>query len=499
MLTSEEVTELIDLLAETSSDPYKFVLAFFAWGEGELAKHDGPDEWQTEVLCYVRDRLQAGDMTVGEAVSYVIRIAIASGHGIGKSALVAWIILWGISTFEDTKGIVTANTEKQLRTKTWAELAKWHRLFLAKELFICDATAIYSSDPEHKLTWRIDMIPWSEKNPEAFAGLHNQGKRIIIIFDEASAIADAIWEVTEGALTDADTQILWFAFGNPTRNSGRFRECFRKFLRLWFTKQIDARKVKMSNKALLKEWVDTYGENSDFVKMRVKGIFPSASARQFISIANVDNAYGRNLRKEQYSFAPVILTCDPAAEGDDMLEIGMRQGLAFFLLRTIPKNDNDIHIANILANMENEYLADAVFIDGGFGTGIVSAGKTMGRNWTIVWFASESADPGCLNKRAEIYNLTNNWLKEGGAIPENLELYEELTTIETVPRLDGKIQLESKKEYKKRIGRSPGKADVLALSFAYPVQKKSTARAHADKNGQYFANSGQRYNPLERR
>jgi hypothetical protein len=40
-----------------------------------------------------------------------------------------------------------------------------------------------------------------------------------LISDEASAISDKIWEVSEGALTDEETEIIWLAFGNPTRNS----------------------------------------------------------------------------------------------------------------------------------------------------------------------------------------------------------------------------------------------------------------------------------------
>jgi hypothetical protein len=150
-------------------------------------------------------------LTIEEA----IQIARASGHGIGKSALVAWIILWAISTFEDTKGVVTANTENQLKTKTWAEVSKWHRMFIARDLFKMTATALFANDPLHERTWRIDMVPWSERNTEAFAGLHNQGKRILVIFDEGSAIPDLIWEVTEGALTDQDTQIIWMAVRQP--------------------------------------------------------------------------------------------------------------------------------------------------------------------------------------------------------------------------------------------------------------------------------------------
>src|SRR5690606_34243518 len=105
------------------------------------------------------------------------------------------------------------------------------------DFFTVTATAYFSKDPTRERTWRIDAVPWSEKNPEAFAGLHNKGKRLLMIMDEASAILDVIWETAEGALTDSDTEIIRLAFGNPTRNIGRFRECFAggRFAPYWRT------------------------------------------------------------------------------------------------------------------------------------------------------------------------------------------------------------------------------------------------------------------------
>ena len=110
------------------------MVAFFPWGEkgSPLEEFEGPDEWQTKLLKEVRDGLKTTNQAVQEAV--------ASGHGIGKSALVAWIILWAMSTMVDTKGVVTANTESQLKTKTWAELAKWHRLLLLSLIHISEPT-----------------------------------------------------------------------------------------------------------------------------------------------------------------------------------------------------------------------------------------------------------------------------------------------------------------------------------------------------------------------
>ncbi len=448
-----------------ASDPLGFVMYTFPWGSGELADHGGPDTWQREVL----EDIAKGLLTLGEA----IQIATASGHDIGKSALVSWLILWALSTFEDTRGVVTANTEGQLRTKTWPELAKWHRLAINRHWFKVTATSVFSIDAAHEKTWRVDAVPWSETNTEAFQGLHNEGKRVLLLFDEASGIADSIWEIAETSMLDASTEVIWCAFGNPTRNTGRFRECFSKFRHRWITRQIDSRTCKIANKAKIDQWIEDYGIDSDFVKVRVRGIFPSMSAMQFISVDDVDRAYGRSLRPNQYDFAPKIITCDPAWSGNAELVIGMRQGLAFSILKTLEKNDNDLQVATIIANLEDEHQADAVFVDGGYGTGIISAGRTMKRKWQIVWFGEASSDEGCLNKRAQMWKQARDWLKAGGCIPADPTLRDQLIAPEVIPRLDGKIQLQAKKDLEIDVGR----ADALVLSFAYPVNPKAKTKA----------------------
>src|SRR5262249_8939780 len=226
-----------------------------------------------------------------------IQEATASGHGVGKSALVSWLTLWAISTFPHTRGVVTANTETQLKTKTWSELGKWYGMFIAKSLFELTATAIFykCGTAEEEKTWRIDQVPWSERNTEAFAGLHNQGRRILVVFDEASAIPDVIWETTEGALTDANTEIVWCVFGNPTRSTGRFRECFPggRHSAAWQTTQVDSRQISFTNKAQFAEWIEAYGEDSDFVRIRIKGVFPRTGEQEFISAAVVEQAANR--------------------------------------------------------------------------------------------------------------------------------------------------------------------------------------------------------------
>ena len=470
--------ELVELAAACTHDPVRWAQFAYDWGHGELADYDGPRVWQAEMLAEIRDHLQ------NPATRHQpLMIARASGHGIGKSAGIGMVVNWAISTCEDTKVVITANTDTQLRTKTAPEVGKWQRLSITSHWLDVQATSVAVRDKDHAKTWRADFVPWSEHNTEAFAGLHNKGKRIVLIFDEASAIADKVWEVAEGALTDEGTEIIWIAFGNPTRNVGRFRECFRRFKHRWKARQIDSRTVEGTNKEQIAKWAADYGEDSDFFKVRVRGMFPSMSARQFIGEADVATAYGKVLRPEQYEFAPKILTVDPAWEGDDEFAIGLRQGLSFRILRTMPKNDNDLVAARVIADLEDEHKADAVFVDAGYGTGIVSAGQGMGRDWTLVWFAGASADIGCLNKRAEMWKAARDWLKSGGALPDDPQLRDELQAPEIVPRADGKVQIESKKDMKARGVPSPNRADALVLSFAFPVVKRNPLDAYRNDRG----------------
>lgn len=460
--------EIIKLAASCAFDPLRWSRVAWDWGHGALEKHNGPREWQDDIMRTIRDKLADR-----ETRYQPIQIAVASGHGIGKSSLMGMLSDWAMSCWADARVLITANTESQLRTKTAPEVGKWFRMALTAHWFDIQTMSVKTRDPLHGDSWRTDFMTWSEHNTEAFAGLHNQGKIILLLFDEASGIHDKVWETAEGALTDEDTVIIWIAFGNPTQNSGRFRECFRRFREFWTHRNIDARTVPGTNKKYFDRLAKQYGEDHDVFKYRVRGIFPEQSAMQFISAVDADAARNRHLRKGQYSFAPVILGVDPAWTGDDKLEIVLRQGLYSKSLATIPRNDNDVEVANLIARLEDEHEADAVFIDAGYGTGIYSAGQVMGRSWRLIWFSGKPIDPGYANKRAEMWGTMKLWLKQGGAIdPADDDLYQDLIGPETVPRLDGKILLEPKEEMKERGLPSPNRGDALALTFAEPVGKK---------------------------
>lgn len=463
--------DLLQDLAALSSDPHRFVLWAFPWGEEgtELVGISGPDAWQTQILTEVRDGLLS--------VNRAIQIAVASGHGVGKSALVSWLVLWAFSTFPGTRGVITANTENQLKTKTWVELSKWFRLFIARELFDLQATRLSARDPAEAAEWRIDQVAWSDRNTEAFAGLHNQGKRIIVVFDEASAIPDIIFETTEGALTDKDTQILWFVFGNPTRNTGRFRECFAggKHHLNWLCHTVDSRTVKITNKDQILKWERAYGEDSDFFRVRVRGLFPRVGAMEFISRALAEEASVREVETNKYD--PFVMGVDVARFGDDESVIWFRKGRD---ARTYPpltfRGTDTMTLAGKVAEQYLAHRADAVFVDGGgVGGGVIDRLRQLNVPVIEVQFGAspdnlnaDEPNVSYANKRAEIWGAMKYWLK-GGAIPEDKELLEGISGVMYGFNGNNAIQLERKQDMKKRGLSSPDRADALALTFAYPV------------------------------
>jgi hypothetical protein len=468
----DDLTPLIAELATFEHDAFGFVLFAFPWGEGELRGRTGPEPWQGDVLRRV------SSVSLDDAVLE----AVASGHGVGKSALVSWLILWSLSTATDTRGVVTANTETQLKTKTWAELAKWHRRFIGKELFKLEATSVFSTDPDRARTWRFDMIPWSERNSEAFAGLHNQGRRAVMLFDEASAIPDVIWESASGFLTDAETERLWLAFGNPTRSTGEFR---RKFLdgSGWRTTQLDARSVSFTNHDLFKRWGDAYGEDSDFFRVRVRGVFPRTGELEFISQALVAAARVRDAATHR--FDPLVLGVDVARYGEDESVIVIRKGRDARSMDAIRlRGVSTMELASRVIETAQALRADAVFIDGGgVGGGVVDRCRQLRLDVHDVQFGgrADRADVASqgeryANKRAEMWGAMRAWL-QGGAIPDDRELEEQL--VGTTYGFNGRdeIQLERKSDLKTRGLPSPDWADALALTFAYPVVPSAIAGA----------------------
>lgn len=472
-MPSNPELELVRDIASFDKDPFGFVMYNYPWGEpGTPLEHKkGPRAWQARVLKWLAKELQAGRLTKQQA----IQKAVASGHGIGKTALIAWILDWGMSTAEDTRGIVTAGTETQLKTKTWPEMAKWHALALNKHWFELTATAFYSLSPGHELTWRIDVVNWNKARPEAFAGLHNQGKRILVIFDEAPQIDDIIWETTFGALTDADTEIIFFVFGNPTRNTGYFKRVVAGNLKHRFnSEQIDSRDVEDTDKILFENWVKDYGEDSDYVRVRVRGMFPRASDLQFIGNDLVAEAQARPPKCNLED--PLIMSLDIARGGDDRNCFYFRRGLDAQSIPyiTIPGSetrDSKVLVHKAVELIEKHKPDHFVYDDVGVGGPVGDWIKSLGYSVFPVKAGGRSPDPHYKMMRTYMWARLKDFLQYG-SIDKRPELETDLTgpLYDHTPK-DEQV-LESVEDMKSRGLASPDVATALAMTFAYKFNPK---------------------------
>ena len=487
--------QLCEDIAGFQLDPLGYVMYAFPWGvKGTpLENRKRPRKWQEKLLRELGHKLRT---TVTEKRYEVLREAIVSGHGVGKSALFAMVLMFSISTMEFARGLVTANTEEQLRGKTWPEVQKWHSMAVNKHWFTPTATAIFHCNPQYQKRWRFDCVTWSENNTEAFAGLHNEGYRIVLMFDEASSIPPKIWEVAEGATTDENTEIIWMVAGNPTRPIGRFKDCFNKLRHRWGRTHVDAREVEGTNKALHAQWERDYGVDSDFFKVR--GEFPSASPMQLIPEEWIQRA------KVTYagdgSLPRYLVSADVADGGVDLSVITSACQYATHLHVTSQKTYNfeasvsPIKVAQAVIRTY-EFIGasakngDTAIVDA-LGVGAGTAGYVMEKEIPCIAYkgGASSANPEkWRNKRVQSYMNVRDMLRDQRLTfdPAAFEseadwddMVEQLCSIMKAPANDKLEDLVTKEQMKRDGVKSPDRADSIAMLTASHVP--SLKRVSAD-------------------
>ena len=106
--------------------------------------------------------------------------------------------------------------------------------------------------------------------------------------------------------------------------------------------------------------------------------------------------------------------------------------------------------------------------------------RQLGHDVIGVQFGGRAADYRYFNKRSEMYFELAKWVKAGGSLPDDRELKEELCATTFIYQGD-KFRIVDKGIIKDQLGRSPDKADALALTFAHPVAKRDHLDAYRNK------------------
>lgn len=430
-----------------------------------------PDAWQKEAF----DAWDRGDQ----------RIAFKACKGPGKTATLAILIWHFLATRPHAKVACTSISADNLRDNLWTELAKWQQkspfLLGAFEWTLTRITAI-----DHPETWWCAARSWSrsadaDTQANTLAGLH--ADYILFVLDETGAMPDAVMVAAEAALaTGIECRML--QAGNPLAPEGPLWKACNRDRRLWTIIEITGdpdspRRSPRIDIAWARDQIAQHGRDNPWVMANVLGQFPSSSPLTFISLTLVEAAASRPA--QSIISDALALGVEVARFGDDEAGICPRKGRD---ARTMPwkffRNIDTMQLAAYVVDTRNTLKADAVFVDGGgLGGGVVDRCRQLRVNVYDIQFGSKadrSAQPGAeqhryANKAAEMWGSMRDWLKVG-AIPDDPILKAQLTTRRyAYVNKDGRdaITLEPKEEMKKRGLASPDRADMLALTFAYPV------------------------------
>jgi len=257
----KEAMEAGRLITSFQYDSLGFVKTFFGVT---------PDEWQAEALC----ALDAGE-----------DVAVRSGHGVGKTALLAWMCIKTLACFPYAKVPCTAPTQHQLRDLLWAEIAYWLNRSPLQSLMKWTATGLSMAGYEE--SWFAAAR--TANRSENLAGFH--APKLLYLIDEASGIDDPIFETIEGAMTTQGAQLVMA--GNPTRISGYFFDAFHKARRRWHCMHVSSESCSRVTSDYPKRMAEKWGKDTDIYRVRVLGDFPSGDSTAFINLSIVEDAVSR--------------------------------------------------------------------------------------------------------------------------------------------------------------------------------------------------------------
>jgi hypothetical protein len=474
------ITEIMD--PAIADNPAAFVLFAYPWGKGgmPLEAYVGPRTWQHGYLKEMAEHIAAQKNRI--AIGFdpeMLKEATASGRGPGKSTLVAWLSDWMVSTRIGSTTIITANTEAQLKSRTFAEMSKWTTMLLNAHWFMTTNLSVvpapwFKQMVEEQLQistgyYYVQGQLWSEEKPDAFAGVHNP-HGVQVIYDEAAGIPIPIYIITQGFFTEPVLDRYWHTFSNPRRNSGGFYESFQS--PGWKTRQIDSRTVEGTDQHLFEEMIEQYGIDSDTVRIEILGQFPKQGNRQFISNGLVYAAQKREIAGDVG--APLIMGCDIARYGDDSTVFRFRQGRdAKSLPPVVIKDRDNMYVAKEIARWIDKVQPDAVNVDAGNGTGVIDRLREMKYRVNEVWFGSKADSKEWADKRTEMWADMRDWLG-GGSLDDSPDLFRDFTAPEYdyYGKAQDSVRLEAKESLKARGFPSPDHGDALALTFAVRVPRR---------------------------
>lgn len=427
-----------------------------------------PDPWQDNIMAEFRR---------------TPRIAMLASKGVGKTALESWLI-WAFMLTRPNPNVACISVDSNnLRDNLWKELAFWrNKAPLLEHFFDMTTERIFPREERLQKFWWCSARSWkktgtSQEQASSLSGLHSDF--IMFMIDESGSMPDGILASAENALSTAKEGHIVQA-GNPERLEGPLYRAYRS-RNNWMVVPIngDPDNPNRSPRVSI-EWarqqIAEWGRESDYVKINVLGQFPSQSANSLISEDEVDAAMKRFYREHELIGMARIMGTDVArSEVGDASVVAKRQGLQLYeFIKRRGLNSNQG--ASLVAREWDNWMADACFVDatGGYGSGWIDQLSNLGKSAVPVLFnARPHREDAFKNKRAEMAWDFVQWIKNGGALPQSVELKAALTRTYYYHDKD-KLFIDPKEDIKAKIGFSPDEFDAAILTFADPVSPKGT-------------------------
>ena len=390
------------------------------------------------------------------------RISVRAGHGVGKSTVCSWALIWHMVTRFPQKSVVTAPTSAQLFDALYSETKAWiNKLPPAlKELFEVFSDRIVLKDsPESSF---ISARTSSAERPEALAGIHSE--HVLLVIDEASAVHEAVFEAAAGSMSGhAATTIM---ISNPTRNSGLFYKTHHVLASDWFRMHVSCLNSPLVSSDFVKQIKATYGEDSNAYRIRVLGEFALADDDTLIPADLVDSAIDRDIVTPEDE--EIVYGVDVARYGTDRTALCKRRGNVVLEIKSWGGLDLMQTVGTVVneAKLDNptEICVDTI----GLGSGVADRLREMGYNVVDVNVDESSAmNPNANKLRDDLWMSVKDWLGTRAVkLPKDESLRQELVAPRYTFTSLGKIVVESKDSMRRRGMRSPDLADALCLTFA---------------------------------
>ena len=390
------------------------------------------------------------------------RISVRAGHGVGKSTVCSWALIWHMVTRFPQKSVVTAPTSAQLFDALYSETKAWiNKLPPAlKELFEVFSDRIVLKDsPESSF---ISARTSSAERPEALAGIHSE--HVLLVIDEASAVHEAVFEAAAGSMSGhAATTIM---ISNPTRNSGLFYKTHHVLASDWFRMHVSCLNSPLVSSDFVRQIKATYGEDSNAYRIRVLGEFALADDDTLIPADLVDGAIERDIVSPEDE--EIVYGVDVARYGTDRTALCKRRGNVVLEIKSWGGLDLMQTVGTVVneAKLDNptEICVDTI----GLGSGVADRLREMGYNVVDVNVAESSAmNPNANKLRDDLWMSVKDWLGTRAVkLPKDDALRQELVAPRYSFTSMGKIVVESKDSMRRRGMRSPDLADALCLTFA---------------------------------